>query len=319
MSDRKEIYMIETTAVLTAVNTAPTEVDTDSIGVVISSALNSSATEKDKIEIILTAIGNKLLDILPALGMALFSMLVGFLFSKALLHVLHKILHRSNIDSAAGNFLTSVVKIALYILILLIALSIINVPITSLIAVLSAAGLAIGLALQNSLSNIAGGFIILFSKPFKAGDFIETNSASGNVESISILYTRILTLDGKTVYIPNGSVANSSITNYSEKGVRRVDLEFGISYSDDLEHAKEVIMEVADAHELILREPRPPFVRLKEQAEDCLNIRVEVWTTTQAYWQVKYDMTELVNAAFQKENITVPFRQLDIHIQKEDI
>ena len=185
---------------------------------------------------------------------------------------------------------------------------------TSIIAVLSAAGLAVGLALQNSLSNLAGGFIILFSKPFKAGDFVETNSASGTVESISILYTKILTDDNKTIYIPNGNVADSQIINYSEQNKRRVDMEFSISYSDDINRAKELILDLAQKHDLILNEPDPPFVRLGVQAEDSLQIIVRVWTATENYSKVKFDFVEMVNKAFNENNITIPFRQLDIHI-----
>ena len=221
---------------------------------------------------------------------------------------------RTSADMAATSFLRSLLKILLYIINIIITLSILNIPMTSIIAVLSAAGLAVGLALQNSLSNLAGGFIILFSKPFKAGDFVETNSASGTVQSISILYTKILTLDNKTVYIPNGKVADSQITNYSEQDKRRVDMEFGISYSDDVERAKDIILKLAAKHELILNEPEPPFVRLGNQAEDSLQIIVRVWTAAENYWQVKFDFIEMVNNAFNDNNITIPFRQLDVHI-----
>lgn len=307
------------TTLLTAAQTATeTTVQSTGIGEVISSAINSQADEADKIEIILTALGKKLLDLLPSLGFAVLSFIIGIAFSKFIIHLVKKVMNKSGVDSAAGNFLSSLIRILLYLVVVIIALSILNVPMTSLIAVLSAAGLAIGLALQNSLSNLAGGFIILFSKPFKAGDYIETNSACGYVESISILYTRILTLDNKTVYIPNGTVAGSLITNYTEKDKRRVDMEFGISYSDDVEKAKSIILEIARTHAMILNDPKPPFARLSRQAEDSLVIKVELWTKSQDYWQVKYDITELVNDAFRQQGITVPFRQLDIHIQKED-
>ena len=160
---------------------------------------------------------------------------------------------------------------------------------------------------------MAGGFIILFSKPFKSGDYVETNSVSGVVESISILYTKILTNDNKTIYIPNGKVSDSQIINYSEQPVRRVDLEFGISYSDDVEKAKSVIMDLAKSYDLVLKEPEP-FVRLGVQAEDSLQIVVRLWTETENYWQVKFDFTEMVNKAFSENGITIPFRQLDVHI-----
>lgn len=255
---------------------------------------------------------------LPSLGTAALTFLIGILITKSILRIFKKCLNKANIDAAAIGFISSILKVLLYIITVIIALSILNIPMTSIIAVLSAAGLAIGLALQNSLSNLAGGFIILFSKPFKSGDFVETNSASGTVESISILYTKILTTDNKTIYIPNGKVADSQIINYSEQNKRRVDFEFGISYSDDLERAKKIITELAQKHELILKEPEPPFVRLGVQAEDSLQIVARVWTATENYWQVKFDFTEMVNQAFNEHNITIPFRQLDVHIHKGD-
>ena len=222
-------------------------------------------------------------------------------------------MEKTNTDHTAISFLRSLVKILLYTIVFIITLSILNIPMTSIIAVISAAGLAVGLALQNSLSNLAGGFIILFSKPFKSGDYVETNSVSGVVESISILYTKILTNDNKTIYIPNGKVSDSQIINYSEQPVRRVDLEFGISYSDDVEKAKSVIMDLAKSYDLVLKEPEP-FVRLGVQAEDSLQIVVRLWTETENYWQVKFDFTEMVNKAFSENGITIPFRQLDVHI-----
>ena len=288
--------------------------NTDSIGVMISSAINSSDSEKDKIERVLSVIGNKCLDLLPALGWALTAFIIGLLLSKLTVHLFRKVLNKSKVDSAAVSFLGSLLKAFMYVIVIIIALSILNVPMTSLIAVLSAAGLAVGLALQGSLSNLAGGFIILISKPFKAGDYIETNSCSGYVESISILYTKILTLDNKTVYIPNGSVTGATITNFSEKPERRVDLEFGISYSDDFERARKTIIKTAEKNPLILRSPIPPFARMASHGESAVMIKTEVWTKTENYWQVKYDMNEQVYAAFREKGIDIPFRQVDVHM-----
>ena len=311
--------MTEMTTVLTQLSGTITETTvsaekTDSIGVIISSAINSNESEKDKIELILSVIGNKLLDMLPAICWALTAFMTGLLISKFTVHLFKKVLGKSKVDSAAVSFLGSVLKAFLYTIVLIIALSILNVPMTSLIAVLSAAGLAVGLALQGSLSNLAGGFIILISKPFKAGDFIETNSCSGYVESISILYTKILTLDNKTVYIPNGSVTGATITNYSEKAERRVDLEFGISYSDDFERARKTIIKTAEKNPLILNSPKPPFARMTSHGESAVMIKTEVWVKTENYWQVKYDMNEQVYAAFKEKGIEIPFRQVDVHM-----
>ncbi len=310
--------MTDTTTVFSSSSEVTETTVTDSLEVIISSAINSNEDGKDKLSTIMTAIGDKLVDMLPSLGLAIFVFLLGFIITKFVLHIFRKCMRRANADPAAEGFLTSILKILLYIVTFIITLSILNIPMTSLIAVLSAAGLAIGLALQNSLSNLAGGFIILFSKPFKSGDYVNIGSSSGKVEKIEILYTKIVTDDNKTVYIPNGTVANSDITNFSEKEVRRVDLEFGISYDDDLENAKKIILDIAANHNLIIDNPSLPFARLGTQAEDSLQIKVHVWTKTENYWQVKYDMTELVNDAFIRNNITIPFRQLDIHIQNTD-
>ena len=309
--------MITTSSTVKAIAESTTTADPDSLEVIISSAINSEKNTSDKFEIIISAIGKKFLQFLPTLGLAVIILIVGIIISKFIVHIFKKCLDRANVDNVAEGFLASILKILLYIITFIITLSILHIPMTSLIAVLSAAGLAIGLALQGSLSNLAGGFIILFSKPFKSGDYVDIGSASGRVESIGILYTKILTNDNKTIYIPNGTTTSSEITNYSEQDLRRVDFEFGISYSDDLEKAKSIITDIADSHELVIDDTEPPFVRLGIQAEDSLQITVRLWTKTENYWQVKFDITELVNDAFIKNNITIPFRQLDVHIQKD--
>ena len=311
--------MTEMTTIITEVSgsmietTVSTE-KTDSIGVILSSAMNSSASEKDKVEMILSIVWNKFLQFIPALGTAIVAFILGLLISKFTVHLFRKLLNKSRVDNAATSFLGSVLKAFLYTIVLIIALSILNVPMTSLIAVLSAAGLAVGLALQGSLSNLAGGFIILITKPFKAGDYIETNTCAGNVESISILYTKILTLDNKTVYIPNGSVTSATITNFSEKGERRIDHEFSISYDADVELAEKLIIETAKNNPFIQDTPVPPFARIKGHGEDAIIIKSEVWAKSKDYWQVLYDMYEQVYAAFRENGISIPFRQVDIHM-----
>jgi small conductance mechanosensitive channel len=292
------------------------DVETESTNVIedlLANASMSTQEEKDRLGEILSSIGNTIKNSIPSLLFALFIFAAGILISKGILKLFTRFMEKTNTDHTAISFLRSLIKILLYTIVFIITLSILNIPMTSIIAVISAAGLAVGLALQNSLSNLAGGFIILFSKPFKSGDFVETNDVSGTVESISILYTKILTSDNKTIYIPNGKVSESQIINYSEQPIRRVDLEFGISYSDDVEKAKSLIMDLAAAHSLVLKDPEP-FARLGVQAEDSLQIIVRLWTETENYWQVKFDFTEMVNNAFAENHITIPFRQLDVHI-----
>ncbi|MGN0621110.1 MAG: mechanosensitive ion channel family protein [Porcipelethomonas sp.] len=303
----------------TTVSAAVTEAETEATNIIedlLANASMNTREEQDRVGEILSEIGNGIKNSIPSLLFAVFIFAAGIVISKLLLKIFTRFMEKTNTDRTAVSFLRSLIKILLYMIVSIITLSILNIPMTSIIAVISAAGLAVGLALQNSLSNLAGGFIILFSKPFKSGDFIETNSASGTVESISILYTKILTNDNKTVYIPNGMVSDSQIVNYSEQPVRRVDFEFGISYSDDVEKAKKIIMELAGSYDLVLKDPEP-FARLGVQAEDSLQIIVRLWTETENYWQVKFDFTEMVNQAFTENDITIPFRQLDVHITNQ--
>lgn len=161
----------------------------------------------------------KFLDKVPSIGMAIATFIIGILISMLVIKIINKAMKRAKVDGSASGFVSSLVKIILYIIVITIALGMLGVPMTSIITVIGAAGLAVGLALQSSLTNLAGGFIILFNKPFKSGDFIETNGQKGSVESISILYTKLKTEDGKTVYIPNGIVANTALTNCSQKNI----------------------------------------------------------------------------------------------------
>lgn len=307
--------MTETT-IISSISESVSETETEATGIIeelLANASMSTQEEKDRLGEIFSSLGTTIKNSIPSLLFALFIFAAGIAISKGLLKIFTRFMKKTNTDHTAISFLRSLVKILLYTIVFIITLSILNIPMTSIIAVISAAGLAVGLALQNSLSNLAGGFIILFSKPFKSGDYVETNSASGVVESIGILYTKILTSDNKTIYIPNGKVSDSQIINYSEQPIRRVDLEFGISYSDDVEKAKSVIRNLAEGYNLVLKDPEP-FVRLGVQAEDSLQIIVRLWTETANYWQVKFDFTEMVNNAFSENNITIPFRQLDVHI-----
>ena len=189
-----------------------------------------------------TELGDKIGDKMPSLIFAAITFILGIGISKLILKAIEKGLDRSNLDKTAHGFLISLIRIILYTIVVVIALTIFGVPMTSIIAVIGAAGLAVGLALQSSLSNLAGGFIILFAKPFKVGDFIEADGVSGNVEHISILYTTVVLPDNRTAHIPNGTVAGGKITNYTEKATRRLDLVFSISYSADFRKAKVVLV-----------------------------------------------------------------------------
>ena len=196
------------------------------------------------------------------------------------------------------------------------ALSALNVPMSSIITILGAAGLAISLALQNCLSNLCGGFIILFSKPFASGDTIEVDGSVGVVRSISILYTTIVTFDNKTVFIPNGKVSDAKIINYTETPTRRVDLKFDISYGADFEKAKELILGVIKKDSMILLDPKPT-VRVTAHNESSVSIDTLVWVKNEDYLTVRYNMLEDVKRIFDENGIEIPFSQLDVHLMEK--
>lgn len=258
---------------------------------------------------------DRLLGFLPTLLLAVIVYIVAMIVIKIVLKIMSKALEKSKIDPTAHGFLKSLVRVVLFTLAIVITLSTIGIPMSSIVAVIGAAGLAVGLALQNSLSNVAGGFIILFEKPFKVGDYIASNGEEGTVESISILATRILTVDNKVVYIPNGQVSNGKVVNYSEEDLRRVDLNFSISYEDDFAKAKRIIEDLVSAHEFALKEPAPT-VRMLQQADSAIVITTRVWTATANYWDVYFDLTEQVKAAFDKNGITIPYNQITVHMDK---
>lgn len=213
----------------------------------VQDVVDTMGEEVKQTSSILSKIFQPILDKLPSLIFAVLFLLIGMFLIKQIMRILKRAFNRSNMDGIMSSFIRSVAKIILYVLLIVIALSILDVPMDSIVAVIASAGVAIGLALKDSLSNLAGGFIILFSKPLKEGDTIEADGVMGKVEAITILYTRIVTVDNKTVFIPNGVVASGKIINYTDKETRRVDLNFGISYEDDIDAARAVLLDEVKA------------------------------------------------------------------------
>lgn len=253
---------------------------------------------------------------LPTLIMAFAILTVGVIIVRLLSRFIKRSLNKTNIDSAAKNFLLSLIRITLYTIVIIMALTALNVPMSSIITVFGAAGLAISLALQSCLSNLAGGFIILFSKPFSAGDTIELDGSVGNVKTISILYTKIETFDGKIVSIPNGKVSEAKIINYTESPNRRVDLQFDISYDADFRTARKLITDIITSDKLILNDPEP-IVRMSAHNESSVSIDVRVWTANDNYSTVRYGLIESVKESFDKNGIEIPFNQLDLNIKRK--
>jgi small conductance mechanosensitive channel len=199
-------------------------------------------------------------------------------------------------------------------MVLIIAFSTMGVEMTSIIAILGSVGIAIGLALQGSLANFAGGILVLTLKPFKVGDFIEAQGVMGTVEEISIISTTITTLDFKTVYIPNGPLAGGTITNMTKQEERRVDLTFGISYGDNIDKARDIIMSLATNYDRILTVPAAPFIRVLNLGDSSVDLTVRLWAHRDHYWDVYFYMTEHVKKEFDKQGITIPFPQRDVHM-----
>ena len=250
-------------------------------------------------------------------GIKLLGAIIIFVIGLKLTSCISKWIRKSpkldKLDSSLRSFLSSFVKIVMYIVLIITIAMILGVPATSFITILASCGVAIGLALQGSLSNFAGGLMILFFKPFKIGDFIEASGETGTVAEISVVYTELLTLDNKRITIPNGALTNSVIKNYSSEELRRVDLTFNVAYSSDDQKVKSIIKDIVDAHPKALKEPEA-FIRMSEHSDSALVYTVRVWCKNSDYWTVYLDILENVKAAFDKNNITIPFPQVDVHI-----
>lgn len=249
----------------------------------------------------------------PRLLGAVIVLIVGLLLCKAAGKLMKKALKKSRIDETAHKLILQIADIMLKVLVLLCAAGTLGINTTSLITLLGAVGLAASLAVKDSLSSLAGGFMVLFSKPFSKGDFIETNSVSGTVENITLTYTTLKTPDNKRIYIPNGEISTSKIVNYSAEETRRLDLIYSISYQDDILEAKKILAQIVERSGLALDEPAPAFL-VAEHAASSINLAVRVWVKTADYWDLNFYMNEQVKLEFDKAGISIPFNQLDVNL-----
>lgn len=261
-------------------------------------------------------LGSSFMTMLPKLIFALVVLIVGVIVTKLVLFGLSRGLGRTKLDLTVTKFTTQVAKIVLYLVLITIVLSLLGIPSTSIITVIGTAGVAIGLALQDSLSNVAGGFLLMINKPFKIGDYIISNGVEGTVAQISVLYTRLNSGSNQAVFIPNGMAVNATIINNNGNTTRRVQMEFSISYNDDFGEAKSIIQELLDAHPKILHE-EPTLVVMKEHGSSAIIIMARAWCKTVDYWDVYYDLNEQVRAAFFENGIEIPFNQLDVHVKEQ--
>ena len=246
---------------------------------------------------------------------AIIVLLIGLRIVKTIINVLKKSFAKSNMEPTLQTFLASILTWTLKLLLFISVISIVGIETTSFVAVLGAAGLAVGMALQGTLANFAGGVLILILKPFKVGDLVDTQGEFGTVSEIGIFNTILLTPENKTVIIPNGAIMNGNITNVTNQGVLRVDLVIGVSYSADIKKTKEVLINVLTSDEQVLKDPAP-FVGVKELADSSVNFVVRPYTDPANYWDVYFRVTENCKLALDEAGIEIPFPQMDVHLDK---
>jgi small conductance mechanosensitive channel len=249
----------------------------------------------------------------PVLVGSIIVWIVGVWVIKILVKALSRMLDKSKIDDSLKPFFKSLTAVSLKILLLITVLGMLGVEMTSFIALIGAAGLAVGMALSGSLQNFAGGVLILFFKPFKVGDYIEAQGYAGVVKEIQIFNTILTTPDNKTIIIPNSGLATSSLTNYSTEPLRRVDWTFGIGYGDSIDKAKATLMGLIKADNRILLSPEP-FIAVSELADSSVNLAVRVWVKAADYWGVFFDMNEKVYNKFNEVGLNIPYPQMDVHL-----
>ncbi|MFT6268600.1 MAG: small conductance mechanosensitive channel [Alphaproteobacteria bacterium] len=250
-------------------------------------------------------------------AMAILIYVVGKIVVKILVNVFGKLMAKSQYDNMLIDFLKTIVSAILMIFVIIAALDQLGVNTTSLAAILAAAGLAIGLSLQGSLSNFAAGVMLLVFRPFKAGDFVDAGGASGTVKTVGIFTSMMTTPDNKEIIIPNGAIYGGNITNYSAKDTRRVDMVFGIGYDDDLKKAKSILEDMIAADPRVLAEPAPQ-VAVSELGDSSVNFVVRPWAASGDFWGLKFDFTEAVKLRFDQEGISIPYPQMDVHVHKND-
>lgn len=258
-----------------------------------------------------------ILDFAIDVVLALVVFIIGTRVVKWIVKILKKSMQKTNAEQGVITFVSSLCKYALYFVLILMILSNFGVTASSVIAVLGSAGLTVGLALQGSLANFAGGVLILLLKPFVVGDYIIENAdkQEGTVSEITIFYTKLLTVDNKAILIPNGTLSNTSIVNVTAMKKRRLDLRFGVAYDSDIQKVKEILNRVAIHDEAVLKE-EDSSVFVSELKDSCIEMGARCWVNTEDYWSTKWRITEMIKQEFDKEGIQIPFPQMEITIKK---
>lgn len=260
---------------------------------------------------------NWLIDVAKDVGLKLLAAaltyVIGSLFIKFVLKIFPNGKKFEKMDQTVKSFLNSFVSIGLWVILIVCIVAILGVPMASVIAAIASCGVAIGLAMQGSLSNLAGGLMLLIFRPFSVGEFIEAAGSSGTVREIGIFYTLLVTGDNKHVTIPNGTMMNNTVINYSRENIRRVDMEFGITYESDSEKACEIAKRVAAAHALVTDE-KPVFARVTNLADSAVIVTVRAWTTPADFWSVKFDLITEIRKALEAEGVSCAYPHMDVTI-----
>ncbi|NQV50371.1 MAG: mechanosensitive ion channel [Candidatus Marinimicrobia bacterium] len=267
------------------------------------------------IETFVEAVGRYISDYSLSILGAILIFVIGKWFARKLTALLGKLLTRQNVDETLIRFLDNIVYYALIVVVIMAAVDRLGVDTTSFLAIFGAAGLAIGLALKDSLGNIASGVMLVFFRPFRIGDAVSAGGVTGKVESISIFNTVFLTYDNQRMIVPNGQITNGVITNINANPIRRVDLVFGISYGDNILTAKAIFKNVLATDTRILEDPAPQIV-VSELADSSVNLFVRPWVKTEDYWDVRYYMIEKIKLALDEAGIIIPFPQRDVHLHQ---
>jgi len=246
--------------------------------------------------------------------LAIVVLVIGLMVIKALTKGSVKLMKKRKVDESLIPFLRSMIGILLKILLIISVMGMVGIQMTSFIAILGAAGLAVGMALSGTLQNFAGGVLILLFKPYQVGDFIEAQGFMGTVKEIHIFTTQLLTPDNRKVIIPNAPMANNALTNFSAMPTRRIDFSFGIGYEDDIDKAKGILLKMAEQDERVLKDDNPPVVMVEALADSSVNLKLRVWLESSNYWDVFFEYTEAVKKQYDKAGISIPFPQRDVHV-----
>lgn len=254
---------------------------------------------------------------LIVVGEAVLVFVIGLIVFKILMKVCEKALNKSKLDPSLHKFIINSIKIVLIVLLIVTVLGSLGIATSTFVAILGAGGIAIALALKDSLANVAGGIILLVTKPFKKGDYIDIIEVAGIVETIDLFYTTLKTFDNKVIGVPNGKITNSVLINYSKENFRRVDCLFSIGYNDSIEEAKNILLAITESNEDIIMEPEP-IIGVAGQHNSRIDIDLKVWCLNEKYWDVKYFLEENVKLAFDEAGITIPYPQMAIHLKKNN-